>query len=51
MSAERKGFRHLTEGSFPETHVVGASVDKAVLPCTLTTLPHAVFQTDCTERF
>jgi putative selenate reductase molybdopterin-binding subunit len=28
MSAERKGFRHLTEGSFPETHVVGASVDK-----------------------
>ncbi len=28
MSAERKGFRHLTEGSLPETHVVGVSVDK-----------------------
>ena len=28
MSAERKGFRHLTEGSLPGTHVVGSSVDK-----------------------
>ncbi|MHB8070830.1 MAG: xanthine dehydrogenase family protein molybdopterin-binding subunit [Candidatus Cryosericum sp.] len=28
MSAERKGFRHLIEGSLPETHVVGTSVDK-----------------------
>ena len=28
MSIERKGFRHLTEGSYPATHVVGKSVDK-----------------------
>ncbi|MCX6085052.1 MAG: molybdopterin-dependent oxidoreductase [Caldiserica bacterium] len=28
MSAERKGFRHLTQGFYPTTHVVGKSVGK-----------------------
>ncbi len=28
MSAEKKNFQHLVEGSFPETHIVGMSVDK-----------------------
>lgn len=28
MSVEKKGFVHLSEGSFPATHVVGQSVDK-----------------------
>lgn len=28
MSVEKKGFQHLTEGSYPATHVVGTSVTK-----------------------
>jgi len=28
MSVEKKGFRHLIEGTYPATHVVGKSVDK-----------------------